>query len=140
MKNSPNSTDEESEEAGVETVQERAIELQERYASQRAMRKMQLQEPEKIYGMVSQLSREPFQRMVSDLLGLAPDPNVMMLYFASNPDKWALMVKTFAELAGFSPKLEVSGSVEHTVRQMSDSELLERADEILASANKLIEG
>ena len=70
------------------------------------------------------LSRGPFRRILAKLLECAPSDTAITSQAEKNPDRWAQTVALIARLGGYNEKLEVEGSLNLKVQQLSDSELL----------------
>jgi hypothetical protein len=88
---------------------------------------------EAIRNQLAAMSREPFLRELSVLLGQAPDPEKIKEFANKCPDRWSQAVAIFARAAGFSDKHEIDTGLAGRVaqiQQMSDSELLARLAEL----------
>ncbi len=87
---------------------------------------------EAIRRQLEAMSRDPFMRELSVLLGQAPDPEKVKDFANRYPDRWAQAVAIFARVGGFSDKVEVRADLTNRVleiQQMSDSELMRRLAE-----------
>lgn len=71
-------------------------------------------------------SREPFQRQLAKFLHCAPDRDSIKAFAKRNPDKWAKAVETFANLSGYTQKLEIDPASFAAVSMMSDSQIEQR--------------
>lgn len=68
--------------------------------------------------------RKPFQDILAILLEAAPSPEILEKFAKGSPAKWALMVKLFSQMAGYSEKTEATVRHAHLhYHQMSDAEL-----------------
>ena len=81
-----------------------------------------------IKSYVQRLSREPFQNILSDILGAQPTPERLMAFASENPDKWASMIKTFAGLAGYKEEIEINNNFIFKLQNMSDAELMQELE------------
>ena len=79
---------------------------------------------QQIAAELENLSRGPFRRILAKLLECAPSDNAISSQAEKNPDRWAQTVALIARLGGYNEKLEVEGSLNLKVQQLSDSELL----------------
>jgi hypothetical protein len=79
---------------------------------------------EQLAAELENLSRGPFRRVLAKLLENAPSDESIAAQATKNPDRWAQTVALIARLGGYNEKLEVEGSLNLKVQQLSDSELL----------------
>ena len=72
---------------------------------------------------VALLMREPFQKLLVDVIRGAPTVENIQAYAARFPDKWGQLAAIMARLAGFNDEVTVKHRFED-VRTLSDAELL----------------
>ena len=72
---------------------------------------------------VALLMREPFQKLLVDVIRGAPTIENIQAYAARFPDKWGQLAAIMARLAGFNDEVTVKHRFED-VRMLSDAELL----------------
>lgn len=117
----------------VESTQELAQPAEdEREASRRA-------EQERIRSLLFSYSREPFLEVLAEGLGCKPDPESLHRFANRFPDRWAQYIAIMARLFGFTEKLEIANSLTINIQQMSDSQLLEKAQQ-LGLSQEVVEG
>ncbi len=68
-------------------------------------------------------SREPFMDILATLIHSAPTPEVLQLWAAKHPDKWAAAISTMARVSGFHDKLEIETNINIKIESMGDAEL-----------------
>lgn len=86
------------------------------------------------------LRLDPFVDFLATLFHNRPSPEDIAKYAKRRPDTWAVMVRTFAGLAGYNEKsveLKHTGVLGH-IHAMSDAQLREAAASLLAG--KAIDG
>ncbi len=82
------------------------------------------QQPDELWKAVIVGSSEPFQSLLTDLLGAAPTPLALRAYAQANPDKWMKMVDMARKSAGYSDTIKTETDITVKVGRMSDLELL----------------
>ena len=78
------------------------------------------------------MSRSPFMDKLSQALDHGPDDAAITALANRNPDRYAQYIAIFARLAGYTDKLEVEATFTHSVAAMSDAELEQARDKMLA--------
>lgn len=84
------------------------------------------------------MSREPFRRLLAQLIGAAPTPEALRRFADKSPDRWAQALSILGGLAGYE-----RGVVEvniFNIKGLSDSELMARLAEVeaqVAAARRL---
>jgi hypothetical protein len=84
---------------------------------------------------VTKQSRQPFRRLLADLIGAAPEPEALTAFAQRYPDKWAQALSIMAGLAGYE-----KGLVElnlFNIGGLSDAQVLARLDADEAELVKL---
>ena len=85
--------------------------------------------PSTIAERIQALNRSPFRELVSVLLDNAPSQGAIVALAEKNHDRWGQLLAIVARLGGFNEKLEVEGTLTHSISSLSDAEL---ADKIAA--------
>jgi len=86
---------------------------------------------------VAVLSRSPFRDQVARILNCAPTDEAIVALAEKNPDRWGQLLAIVARLGGYTEKLEVEGTLVHTVNALSDAELAAKIaafDQLLATS------
>lgn len=83
-----------------------------------------------IRSLLGTYSREPFQRQLAKFLHCAPDRDSIKAFAKRNPDKWAKAIETFANLSGYTHKLEIEANV--NINNLSDVQVEQRLAELEA--------
>jgi hypothetical protein len=84
------------------------------------------------------LSRQPFGDVLSSLLQARPGQAELCEWAAERPDRWALAVKIFASLAGYTEQVDVHQHV--VVEHLGDAEILARLGRLRAAFLEAAEG
>jgi hypothetical protein len=80
--------------------------------------------PENVAIKVRDLSRDPFKDLLASALGCAPDEKTIQKFAKKFPDKYAGMIKTYSELAGYQSKmLATEINIYTQINSMPDSQL-----------------
>lgn len=85
---------------------------------------------EEIHKNIQNLSRGPFQTILTEFLGAQPTLENMQAFADRAPDKWAQTIGMFAKLAGYKDEIEVNQNINVQISSMSDSELMDRVREL----------
>ncbi len=70
------------------------------------------------------LSRAPFRRLLARIMAHAPSDEALETIAERNPDRWAQTATQIARLGGYNERLEVEGSLNVSIQELSDSELV----------------
>lgn len=81
-------------------------------------------------------SRQPFLDILAYLTGTIPDPVRLQEFANQYPDRWANACSTFAKLAGYSEKMEITGNIHLDVSVMGDAQLMQELEQV---EKKLVE-
>lgn len=90
--------------------------------------------------LIKELSLAPFQEKLAEVLGVSPTTEELKAFARKSPGDWGNLVRTLANLAGYSEKREVkhSGILGH-VHAMSDAELQAHARAMVEADQKFID-
>jgi hypothetical protein len=86
--------------------------------------------PDEIYQHLESMSRGPFRAALARILGCAPSNEAIQAQAERYPDRWGQLTAILARLSGFNEKLEIEGSLNQQVTQMSDAQLLDRLSKL----------
>ncbi len=80
-------------------------------------------DPERTQREIDVLSRAPFRRLLARIMAHAPSDEALETIAERNPDRWAQTATQIARLGGYNERLEVEGSLNVSIQELSDSEL-----------------
>ena len=93
-------------------------------------REVILFDAEAIRGQLRSYDRSPFIDVLALYLECMPTVEALVDFADANPDKWASAIAAIGKLAGFTEKKEVAYEVNMNIRQMSDSQLEDKLEEM----------
>jgi hypothetical protein len=98
--------------------------------------------PDNVANKVRDLSRDPFKDLLANVLGCAPDEKTIQKFAKKFPDKYAGMIKTYSELAGYQSKmLATEITIYQQINNMPDSQLNDELQRLMVELkDDVIEG
>lgn len=83
------------------------------------------------------LCRSPFMRELAKVLMSAPSPEAIKAQADKYPDRWGQLLTMLSRLSGFTEKLEIDSNTNLRVTELSDSELMQRLEELNAKVPQM---
>jgi hypothetical protein len=86
---------------------------------------------------LDKLLRNPFRDELAKVLANSPNDEDLAAFAKKSPDRWGQLIAILGRLAGYSDKLEVSGSFEYNVNELSDAQVHSKREKLLAKLQEL---
>ena len=87
---------------------------------------------------IVQLSREPFRKLLAELLDARPDLESLQAFANKAPDRFWQAVTQAAKLSGYQEKVIIENNFYMQIQQKSDAELIESLKEMRLQIDKMI--
>lgn len=94
-------------------------------------------DPDEVRAHLEALSREPFRKALAEWMGAAPTEEDIKEWAKTRPDRWAQGLSIVGRMAGYTDKLEIEGSVHHSIQNLSDAEILQRLRDLRADQDAI---
>lgn len=72
---------------------------------------------------IKKKSVEPFQELLTTLLGCQPTEEALLAWAEKKPAEWISSMSVIAKLCGYHEKIEVINTIEHKIANASQAEL-----------------